>query len=193
MKRVSFMLVLTGILLMTGCGGGNNNENSPEMEEVAGIPVEVITVKAIDIVNTVDATGAVDALYDADVSAETSGRVAAIIHDVGSRVREGDAVIQLDGATQLLNFQQSGAQLRIAEAAAAKAEKDLGRMEDLYAKEDISENDIEQASLRAVQARGEHELAEAASGLAKKALDDADVAAPFDGEITATYINVGEM
>jgi membrane fusion protein (multidrug efflux system) len=128
---------------------------------------------------------------------------------VGSRVREGDAVIQLDGATQRLNFQQSEAQLGIAEAAAAKAEKDLGRMkdlyatakaekdlgrmEDLYAKEDISENDIEQASLRAVQARGEHQLAEAAYGLARKALDDTDVPAPFDGEVTATYINVGEM
>lgn len=192
MKRVSFVLVLTSILLLTGCGGDNKNENSPEMEDAAGIPVMVITVTAMDIVNTVDATGAVDALYDADVSAETSGRVAAIIHDVGSRVREGDAVIQLDGATQRFNFQQSEAQLRIAEAAAAKAEKDLGRMEDLYAKNDISENDIEQASLRAVQACGEHELAEAAYGLAKKALDDTGVAAPFDGEVTATYINVGE-
>jgi membrane fusion protein (multidrug efflux system) len=193
MKKVSFTLVLTGILLLAGCGGGNNNENSPGMEEAAGIPVEVITVEAADIVNTVDATGAVDALYDADVSAETSGRIAAIIHDVGSRVREGDAVIQLDGETQRLSFQQSQAQLRIAEAAVEKADKDLERMEDLYAKNDISVNDIEQASLRATQARGEHELAEASHGLAKKALDDTEVAAPFDGEVTATYINVGEM
>jgi membrane fusion protein (multidrug efflux system) len=66
-------------------------------------------------------------------------------------------------------------------------------MKDLHAKEDISENDIEQATLRAVQARGEHELAEAAYGLAKKALDDTDIAAPFDGDVTATYINAGEM
>jgi membrane fusion protein (multidrug efflux system) len=193
MKRVSFVFVLACMLLLTGCGGDNDSENPSEMEDAAGIPVEVITVRAEDIINTVDATGAVDALYDADVSAETSGRVAAIIHDVGSRVKRGDAVIQLDSATQSLNLQQSEAQLTIAEAAVAKAEKDLGRMEDLYAKNNISEDDIEQANLRAVQARGEHELAEAAYGLAKKALDDTGVRAPFEGEVTATYINAGEM
>jgi len=193
MKIAAFILVLIGALLFTGCGDGSNDENSPGTYATEGVPVEIITINTVDIVNTVDATGAVSALYDADVSAETSGRVVSIPHDVGSRVEKGDAVIQLDDAVQRFNLQQSDARLKIAKAALTKAEKDLGRMEDLFANEDISQNDIEQARLRAEQARGEYQAAEAAFGLAKKALDDVGIAAPFNGEVTATYVDVGEM
>jgi membrane fusion protein (multidrug efflux system) len=82
--------------------------------------------------------------------------------------------------------------LKIAEAAHSKAEKDLERMERLFADGDISESEIEQARLLARQSEGEHELAEATSGLAEKALDDTGIKAPFDGEVTAVYVDVGE-
>jgi RND family efflux transporter MFP subunit len=194
MTRASLTFVLLGVLALAGCGGGNNDgEDPPETGVTSGVPVEIIVVNTTDITDFVDATGTVNALYDADVSAETSGRVERILKDVGNRVSAGDVVIELDGTTQRLNLQQNEARLRMAEASRTKAERDLRRMEGLFKESDISESELEQARLIAEQAIGEYELAEAAYGLARKALNDTGIESPFDGEVTGVYAEIGEM
>ncbi len=194
MTRASTRLILTVCLLLpAGCGSRDGDGNSPESEKDSGTPVEVMTIEPADITSFVTATGAVDALYDARVSAETSGRVEAVLHEVGSEVERGGAVIRLDATTQRLNMKQAEARLRVAGATRVKAERDLKRMEELFAGHDIAEAEIEQARLLAEQAQGEHELAEASYWLAKKAFEDAWISAPFTGEVTATHVDIGEM
>lgn len=185
-------LIFLAALLIAGCSDSNNNSDSSEDDASRYLPVEVEIVRTGDLLNFVVATGTVYALYDADVSAETSGRVTEIVRQVGSYVESGQVVVTLDEATQILNLQQSRARLKIAEAAHSKAERDLERMERLFADGDISISEIEQARLLAQQSEGEHELAEATTGLAEKAFDDTRIGAPFDGEITAVYVDVGE-
>jgi RND family efflux transporter MFP subunit len=193
MKQAIISIGVILILLIAGCG--NSDESSAGDENTVGTPVEVITVTTSDIVSSIEATGVVEARYDADVSSEAVERVVEIVHDVGSRVSLGEPVIQLDDDRARFNLQQAEAQFSIARVARDKAEKDIKRMRELYAAEDVdvSDSEMEQAELMAEQARGEFELADAALKLSRKALDDTGIRAPFDGVVTATYVNVGEM
>lgn len=194
MKHAIISLGVILILLTAGCGDGDDASSTGDVN-TAGTPVEVVTVTTTDIVSSIDATGVVEARYDADVSAEAAGRVVEIVHDVGSQVSVGEPVIQLDDDRARFNLQQAEAQFSIARVARDKAEKDIKRMRELYVAEDVdvSESEMEQAELMAEQARGEFELADAALKLSQKALDDTGIRAPFDGAVTATYVNVGEM
>jgi len=191
-RMLQYLLLIAVALLLLSCAGEGDNEIDGN-GEVTAVPVEIEIVQARDMQTEIKATGVVRAHYDANVSAETFGRVLRIVNDVGSRVATGDDVIELDDRTQRLDVQKSRAQLDIAAASDSKGQSDLVRMEKLYLTKDISESEIEQARLLAATTRGEHELAKAVLGLAEKALADTRVSAPFDGEITAVYADVGEM
>lgn len=183
--------IFTLAFLILACGG--SSENAVPDAESKGVPVEIVTVEAEDIDVRVERSGVVEALYDADVAAETSGPVEEIVRDVGDRAEKGDPVILLDDETQTLNLQKASASLRVAKAAQEKAKRDLERMESLFESNDISETELEQARLLAEQTAGEYELARAAHGLAEKAVRDARIPAPFGGEIAEIYVSVGEM
>ncbi len=191
MKSIARYSILTFVLLFLACGG-SSDDAVPESEST-GVPVEIVKVEAEDIDVTLEMSGVVDALYDADVAAETSGSVKDIVRDVGDRAQMGDPVILLNDETQALNLQQAAASLRVAKAAHEKAQRDLERMESLFDSGDISESEHEQARLLAERAAGEYDLAVATLGLAEKAVRDARIPAPFDGEIAARYVSVGEM
>jgi RND family efflux transporter MFP subunit len=193
MRNVALGILVGIITLLVVACDSEPAENSNVSDEARAVPVEVLIVQRGDVSRYVDAVGTVEALYDADVSAETSGRVLSIASDVGSWVFSGDAVIVLDDETQMLQFESSKAQLDIAEAAHEKAVKDLVRIEELHAARDISESEFEQTRLMAKSAKGEYDLALASYGLANKALDDTHISAPYDGEITAVYVDPGEM
>lgn len=179
-------------LLIVACDGGTADDFDTNTGPQA-VPVEVLIVRGGDVSESVDAVGTVEALYDADVSAETSGQLLSIASDVGSWVFSGDAVLLLDDETQMLQLDRIKAQLDIAEAAYEKAVKDLVRIEELHASRDISETEFEQTKLMAKTAKGEYDLALASHALGMKALDDTRISAPFDGEITSVYVDPGEM
>ena len=126
--RNVILLLLSGMvaLFFISCGK-ESSDNDNASEEVRIVPVEVMVVQSEGIIEHVDAVGTAEALYDANVSAETAGRVLEIAADVGSKVRAGDTVIVLDDETQRLQLESSRAQLEIAEASNMKSEKDFAR------------------------------------------------------------------
>ncbi len=193
MRNVILLLLSWMIALFLASCGEESSESDKSSEEARIVPVEVMVMQPENLMEYIDAVGTAEALYDANVSAETAGRVLKIAADVGSKVRTGDTVIVLDGETQRLQLESSRAQLEIAEASNMKSEKDFARVEDLYTSDNISESEFEQARLMARTAKGKYDLALASFGLAQKAYDDTRISAPFDGEITATYVDPGEM
>ncbi len=193
MRNVAQAITAGLITLLIAACGGESSDNNNVSDGPQAVPVEVMIVQRGDVSRYVDAVGTVEALYDADISAETSGQLLSIASDVGSWVFSGDAVVILDDETQMLQLDICKAQLDIAEAAHEKAVKDLVRIEDLYASHDISESEFELTRLMAKSAKGELDLALASHALGLKVLDDTRISAPFDGEITAVYVDPGEM
>jgi RND family efflux transporter MFP subunit len=190
--RGVFVCIMLLATMCLSCGGSGEDGEAVEAGG-KGAPVEVMAVQPGREVLYVKSVGVAEALYDADVSAETSGRVVRIVHDIGERVKEGETVIELEDRVYELRFQSARARMEVAESANDKAQRDLVRMEDLFASHDISVSELEQARLTSKSAGGEYELAVAELGLAEEALDDTRIAAPFDGEITRVHVKIGEI
>jgi len=73
-----------------------------------------------------EANGSLAANQQADVAAETSGKVAAVGVDLGSSVRRGQMIVKLDDADFRIRIQQAGAQLDQAKATLRQNEAKIG-------------------------------------------------------------------
>src|SRR5699024_9595564 len=76
--------------------------------------------------------GVVEAVNQATVSAQTSGRVAEILYDVNDFVPAGAVIMRLRGTEQRATLTQADAALREARAREAEAQNQYKRVADIY-------------------------------------------------------------
>ena len=110
--------VLPALLLAAGCSAGN----AKTKDQPAAAPLVVIApVAAVErpLARFIRATGSLMADEQADVAAETAGRVTATPIERGTPIAQGGALIHLSAA-------ETDAQLKEAEANAAQIEARLG-------------------------------------------------------------------
>ena len=176
----------------------------------APAPVPVRTVAAergrVEETITNSRAGTVKARRRAKLAPETGGRVIALPHRRGDRVREGDLLLRVQDSLQ-------GAQLKLAEderkvalaqrdqacLAAERAVRERGRTRGLAAQGIVSADQIDgvdsqagtaEAACRAARATAER--ASSAVGLAHAQLRQTVLLAPFDGIVADTFIEEGE-
>ena len=89
--------------------------------------------------------GVVEAVRRADLSAQTSGRVATIQVDVNDRVKAGDVLLRITAVEQDAGANTARAQLRAAEASAAEAEQTYRRYAALAGNQYVSKLQLDQA------------------------------------------------
>ncbi|MEG8946868.1 efflux RND transporter periplasmic adaptor subunit [Rosettibacter firmus] len=162
---ISFIIALS--ILLSGC---NKKELKNETEEI--IPVEVTLIKKSSIDRTIDLVGTLTAWKEANLGAQTSGRIQKIYVEEGSRVKEGDLLFEMDD-TQLA---QAKIQYQI-------AKDNYDRMKPLYESGSISQNQFDQIKAAYETAEKNYKLL----------LTNTQFRAPFSGVITAKKLNEGEV
>ena len=171
-------------------------------------PIPVTTEKAArrTIIQTVSATGKVQPEVEVKISPEVAGEITELPVSDGMAVKKGDLLLKIkpDSYKALFDAQQasiSAAQSMNSQmkAAAAKAEKDLKRSQDLFAKKMISESEFTAAQTAADMAKStydsslhEIERAEAGSSQARDQLSKTTIYSPIDGRITVLKSKLGE-
>jgi HlyD family secretion protein len=172
------------------------------------IEVEVVIVGrgTVEDAVTNSQAGTVKARLRARVGAERAGRVAAIPHREGSRVRVGEPLLLLDESTARTQLEVARRDLEAAHAAtvAARAAATLARQQyertaSLFKATLVSQGEMDMASSRLESAGAELEGAEAhgkragsAVTLAQDELQHLRVLAPFDGVVSQRMVEVGE-
>jgi len=172
------------------------------------IEVEVVTVARGPVEDAVtnSQAGTVKARLRARVGAERAGRVAAIPHREGSRVRRGETMLSLDRSTAETQLEVARRDLEGATAAAAAtraaatlAAQQYDRTAALFRDSLVSQGEMDQAKSRLESADAEQTRAEAgerrarsAVRLAQDELDHLRVLAPFDGIVSQRMVEVGE-
>ncbi|HVZ76357.1 MAG TPA: efflux RND transporter periplasmic adaptor subunit, partial [Gemmatimonadaceae bacterium] len=146
-----------------------------------------------DIVVTVEATGVIEPVDAVDVKSKASGQVVKMPIVVGSRVKEGDLVVQVD-PRQMQSLYDA------AKAAVAAATANLSVNRVALAREDSL---LHQGAITAVEhetsvvafANAQSALASAQSTLetATINLNDATVLAPMDGIVINKNVSVGQV
>ena len=175
----------------------------------------VATVQVVSVVTAypsqqfvvLNATGYVVAQRKAAVASKATGRVDWLGVAEGSRVKAGDVIARLDHQDVSALYDQSSANVKVAQSAIEQAEAELWeagaslqRTEDLVAKGFVSKSALDTARARQVRARGavsgsHAALAAAQAGqhASKVAVDYTLIRAPFDGVVLTKNANVGDI
>ncbi len=168
MKIVKFLsIVIISLILLTGCKKKNIIN-----ETESSIPVEVTLIKKSSIDRNIELVGTLSAWKEANLGAQTSGRIQKIYVEEGNRVKEGDLLFEMDD-TQLA---QAKIQYQI-------AKDNYERMKPLYESGSISQSQFEQI-------KATYETTEKNYNLL---LTNTQFRAPFSGIITAKKLNEGEV
>ena len=136
--------------------------------------------------------GVVEAVRRADLSAQTSGRVATIQVDVNDRVKAGDVLLRITAVEQDAGANTARAQLRAAEASAAEAEQTYRRYAALAGNQYVSKLQLDQARATRDAAVAARDAARAQLAQAAQQAAYTVVRAPFAGIIATRDVEPGE-
>jgi RND family efflux transporter MFP subunit len=230
MVRVPFGLVILSTVAAVACGGGKGGAPAAaKPANPAAVPVAVTAVAEQPIARFIRVTGTLAAEEQADVAAETQGRVVATPVERGTRVSEGADLIRIapaEASAQAAEAEANAAQIesrlalgesgtfdleRVPEVANAKAtlmlsQGDFDRAKMLFEKKLLSQAEFDKTSAQLEVSRRQYDIARnsaaqqyqsllaarARVSLARKALADTVVRAPFAGVVGERLVSVGD-
>ena len=214
----AFLALAPLLIWLAGCGS-----TPPEAVSAAATPiaVNVVTIRTQQWPSIYEATGTVRARSSTTISAKWLGYVREVKAQTGDCVREGQLLIvldarDLDASSGRVAAARDEVRDAIPEAdsavAAAKANLDLvqatfRRMNELYGKKSISDQEFDEASAKLKAAQAAYEVARAKRAQLNSKLAQADqevlaaevtlsyarIQAPFAGIVTAKSVDPGNL
>lgn len=137
--------------------------------------------------------GRIEAVNQATVSAQTSGRIAELPFDVNDFVDAGEVIMRFTDTEQRAALRRAMATLEEGQARSAEAEQEFQRVSSMFDNETVSRARFDQAKANrdASQAR----LSAARSGVAtaKEQLEYTVVRAPYAGIVAKRHVELGEL
>lgn len=136
--------------------------------------------------------GVIEAVQQADLTAQTAGRVAVVAVDVNDRVAAGQVLLRLTGVEQRAGAEAARAQAAAARAQAVEAEASYRRFAGLAQQQYVSKQQLDQALAARNAAQAAARAAEAQVAQAAQQADYTQVRAPFAGVVAQRLVEPGE-
>jgi RND family efflux transporter MFP subunit len=137
--------------------------------------------------------GTIEAVNQATVSAQTSGRVEEILYDVNDFVEAGAVIIRLTDTEQRAALQSAQAAAQEAEARFDEAMSEFERISRMYENETVSKSRFDQAQASYNAAKARLEAARSGVTAAGQQLAYTVIHAPYAGIVSARHVEVGEL
>lgn len=176
-------LLLAVVLLARGSG--------KKGVDASEIPYEAVARRDISL--TVEATGTVEPIDLVEVKSKASGQIVQMPVQVGSLVRKGDLLAQIDTRDVRNSYSQSLAALRAAQANVQVSLAQKKRSDNLYAQAVITAPEHEAATLGYANAQAQVVKARTDLDLARQRLEDATVRAPIVGTVLEQTVANGQV
>jgi HlyD family secretion protein len=155
--------------------------------------IETAPVERRSINLSAQANGTVEPINIVDVKSKASGTIIKMPVDVGSNVKVGDLLVQIDPRTVQNAYDQAAADLASTTVARAVALAQRNRSADLYQQKIITATEMEAATLAFANADAAVIKARTNLSTAKLQLEDATVTAPTNGTIILRPVSVGTV
>jgi RND family efflux transporter MFP subunit len=136
--------------------------------------------------------GVIEAVQQADLTAQTAGRVSAVLVDVNDRVSAGQVLLRLSGVEQRAGAEAAHAQAAAARAQAVEAEATYQRYAGLAKQQYISKQQLDQALAAKNAAMANARAAQAAVAQAAQQADYTEIRAPYNGVLSQRLVEPGE-
>lgn len=178
-KKFSLKTLFIGLLLavLSPCLIFAKTAKGSDKNSIKPILVEVAIAKNGSIPKQVESVGSLSASQEVNVSSEVDGRITQIFFKDGQFVAKDMPIIQL-------NNSKAKADLESAQTSLQLSERTYERYKLLFKEGGISQQDLDQQ-------RSDVESKEAAVKNMITALNQKQIAAPFDGELGAFQVNEG--
>lgn len=155
--------------------------------------IQTVPVERRDIVVTAQATGTVEPVDTVAVKSQAQGLIVAMPVEVGSQVKAGDLIAQLDTRTLTNDYERAVAAEKAAVAALNVANADLQRENALYAQKVVTATEHEQAVVTAANAQSALIAAQTNLKTAQQNLEYATIRAQVGGTVISKNASVGTV
>lgn len=153
--------------------------------------IETAPVERRSIVLSAQANGTVEPINIVEVKSKASGLITHMPVEIGSNVKVGDLLVQIDTRDVKNQYDQSAADLNSATVSKAVAVAQRNRSADLYKQRIITAQEMEAATLGYANADASVVRARTNLDLARQRLEDATVRAPTAGTIIERPVSEG--
>src|SRR5690606_633575 len=139
--------VMTTVLV--GC----SDSTSPAKSEKPVPALELLEVARMEVETEIAFDGVIEAINQATVSAQTSGRVTELPFDVGDYVEKGDVIARFTCAEHRARLDSARAAVRLAQVQFDDAETQYNRIVDIYEKGLVARAEYDHAKTQYKSAR----------------------------------------
>ena len=185
LRRLAVGTALASATVLAACGEKNTYVAPPPPKVTVATPVTKPVTRYLE------STGNVAAVNTADLVARVSGFVQAIKYNDGDAVKKGQVLFVIEQKPYELKLQQAKAAEDNAKASLVSAQANYQRQADLVPSGSASKATLDNAVASRDSAQAALDQAIASTKLAQNDLDYTQIAAPFDGVVSARKVSVG--
>ena len=137
--------------------------------------------------------GRIEAVNQATVSAQTSGRIAELPFDVNDFVDAGAVVMRFTDTEQRAALSRANAALEEAQARLQQAEQEFTRVSSMFENATVSKSRFDQAKADRDAAQARLNAARSGVATAREQLEYTVVRAPYAGIVSKRHVELGEL
>jgi len=160
--------------------------------EAKMLQVEVIETTSQANHRTIELSGTIVALQDAQLAPLESGVVEEILVDEGDHVRKGQALLVLDDTLAKLQLTRVHAELKAAEVQLMEAKRQFDEVSSLAKTKVVADTLLAERKAMFAKAEADFSKAKAVVGVQQELVERHTLRAPFDGVIADRKVDVGE-
>ena len=179
-------------LLAIGIGGCSSEKHPEENAKKETPSVEVVTLHKERMASALQIPGELQAWQQVDLFAKEASFVRKLYVDVGSEVRAGQILAQMEAPEVNSRLSGSESRLKSVEAIYTASRSNYDRLyETSKTPGTVSQNDLDQAAARKNSDYAQYQAAQAAYREVSASRDYLTVRAPFNGVVSMRNVNTG--
>lgn len=180
------------LIVLAGCSKGTGKEAEAPPPPLLVSQEDVFVVSSSAMASGPSITGSIEPERRADLRAEVSAVVLAVLKENGDPVKKGDLLVRLDQTSIRDSLNSAQASYNAATQAYEQAQRQYERMVKLRETGVVSAQQLEDAEVRRNATQSEREAARAQVVTARQQLERTEVRAPFDGVVSDRKVSAGD-
>jgi RND family efflux transporter MFP subunit len=191
MRAVVAFALLASLPVVTACKK-HEEASASKAPPTAPVKVPLVVAQEAPTPDVLTLTGVIAADQRSEVTADTQGKVIAVLVERGQRVKMGQPVVQLDVRNAALSSREAQANLEAARAQMQLNDEECKRTQTLLDKGAITKSDYDRQFAQCTSSSQQVSAARARADMIMKSISDGLVRAPFDGQVTEKSVTPGE-
>lgn len=184
------VLCAAALLALPGCG-----RDAESARKAAGPPAVLITTtqvepRSLEVYEEV--VGTLENVIDPTIGAEVAGRVTRVLGFTGKKVKQGDALAEIDAVDFEIQGRADAAEIARLQTLLAQQERVVQRQQALVKQGFIAQNAADDAVAQRNALREQLAAGRARAESSRRGMVKSRVVAPVDGEIETQIVAVGD-